>query len=108
MKNEYTPAQRRELAQKLRDIAELLEEITDESFDPEWVFTIDQAIAIICPGFLEEEDAALEAELFSPEMDAFMDKMKKDPAYQKGLEEFKELTKKVTPFPRKNKEDKNG
>lgn len=98
MRTEYTPAQRRELAQKLREIAELLEEITDESFDPEWTDTIDEAIALICPGFLEEEDAALEAELFSPEMDEFMDGLKKDPAYQKGLEEFKELTQKVVPF----------
>ena len=108
MKNEHTPAQRRELAQKLRDIAELLEEITDESFDPAWTDTIDQAIALICPDFLEEEDSALEANLNSPEMDAFMEELKKDPAYQKGLEEFKELTKKVTPFPGKKKEGKDG
>jgi len=95
---EHTPEQRRELAQKLRDIADLLEEVTDESFDPEWSCTIDAAIAIVCPGFLEEEDAALEAELNSPEMDAFMDEMKKDPAYQQGLEEFKKLTEKVVPI----------
>lgn len=97
MKNEYTPAQRRELAQKLREIGDvLLRSDYDEAED--WNLAIDAAIAIVCPSFLEEEDAALEAELFSPEMDAFMDELKKDPAYQKGLEEFKELTQKVVPF----------
>lgn len=107
MKNEYTAAQRRELAQKLREISDvLLRSDYDEAED--WVNTIDRAIALICPGFLEEEDAALEAELFSPEMDAFMDEMKKDPAYQKGLEEFKQLAQKVVPFPGKKKEGKDG
>lgn len=103
MKNEYTPAQRRELAQKLREIGDvLLRSDYDEAED--WNLAIDQAIALICPGFLEEEDAALEAELFSPEMDAFMDEMKKDPAYQKGLEEFKEHTKKVVPINKRRKD----
>lgn len=114
MKKEYTPEQRRDLAQKLRGIYHLLQSIDPENIgiteeqQEDILFDLDDAIFALSPAFAAQEDAELEAALNSPEMDAFMDEMKKDPGYQQDLEEFKQLTQKVVPFPGKKKEGEDG
>ncbi len=112
MKREHTEAERRELAQKLRSIYEILERCDPESLGlsetqlEDILFDLDDAVFALSPAFVREENAALDADLNSPEMDAFMEELKKDPAYQKGLEEFKELTRKVTPIRKPKDGDK--
>lgn len=114
MNKEYTPEQRRDLAQKLRGIYQLLQSIDPENIgiteeqQEDILFDLDDAIFALSPAFAAQEDAELEAALNSPEMDAFMEEMKKDPGYQQGLEEFKQIAQKVVPFPGKKKEDKDG
>lgn len=114
MNKEYTPEQRRDLAQKLRGIYQLLQSIDPENMgiteeqQEDILFDLDDAIFALSPAFAAQEASDLDTALNSPEMDAFMEEMKKDPGYQQGLEEFKNLTQKVVSFPGKKKEDKDG